>query len=396
MKWNNRGHEFDAIGERLIKVKKLYFYGIGGHVKEIFGVIKGAEKFFDLELNYVDRNEKVREKGFEGHEIISPEEFFEKIQRETDYLVVACPLGCIGEEIREIVISHGVSEENVVTGYDFIFTYLPIFFLYKHGIVFFTSQNIVPSSACNLNCRECLNFNPYIKTPVVHGFEEVKRDIDVFFNAVDLIYRFQVTGGEPFLYPHTVETLTYIRENYGSKIMRLETVTNGTIVPSDELCECLAKEDVHVYLDDYTLALTPKHKSIRCEIEEKFKKFGVKYFDNYVDRWFKIYPAKEAKGEEELENFFEECANPWSTIEGGKISACNYELYAQKAGLVEGEENDFYDLTQFDSTKKKELVEFRLRFNEKGYTSFCSKCAGFSVINDDLYYPAIQVRRGEQ
>lgn len=396
MKWTNKGHEFDQIGEKLATVKSLYFYGIGGHAREIAELMDYGKKWFDLNVFYVDRNEEVRERGFCGKEIMSPETFFEKVRDDNDYLVISCPLGEVGEEIKSYVVGHGISDEDVVLGYDFLFTLIPLYFLYKYDMVFFTSENIVPSSACNLNCRECLNFNPYIDIPVIYSLDEIKRNVDLFFNAVDLIYRFQVTGGEPLLYPHFAEVITYIHENYGDRIFRLETVTNGTVIPDDRICDCIVKNDVNVFLDDYTLSLPYESKETRRRIVEKFEKYNIKYFDNYVDRWFKIYPARCEKKKEELVDFFTKCANPWSTVENGSISACNYELYAQKAGLVEGDSTDFYSLENFQKDKKRELVEFRLRFNTKGYTSFCRKCAGFSVINDDLYYPAIQIERGKR
>ena len=41
-------------------------------------------------------------------------------------------------------------------------------------------------------------------------------------------------------------------------------------------------------------------------------------------------------------------------------------------------------------TMKKKLVEFRLGYNEKGYTNFCKKCMGFSPKNTNVRVPAEQ------
>ena len=41
--------------------------------------------------------------------------------------------------------------------------------------------------------------------------------------------------------------------------------------------------------------------------------------------------------------------------------------------------------------KKKELVEFRLGYTEKGYTNFCKKCRGFMLENSDEVEPALQI-----
>ncbi len=397
MEWINKGHEFDNIGETLANAETMYLYGIGGNLKEIWELITSAKKWFnDIEFVFIDKSEKVRNKGFDGKKVIEPKEFFDEISKgKKNYIVVACPLGEVGEEIRTIIINEGVNPDKVLLGFDFLFTYIPVYFMYKYNMVFFTSQNIVPSSACNLNCRDCLNFNPYIKKPVVHTLEEEKRDVDIFFNAVDLIWRFQVTGGEPLLYNHFKELLEYIYERYNDKILRLETVTNGTVIPDDEICMSLAEKQVLVYLDDYRMSLDDDKKKIRDVIENKFKKYGVRYHNNYVDKWFKIYP-KTSNENVDLKELFNKCGNPFSTIEDGRITACNYSLYARKAGLVVDDDSDYYDLRDYNPEKKIELMEYRLRYNNKGYTSFCSKCAGWGIdINKNYYYPALQsTKRG--
>ena len=394
MQWKNKGHEFDRVGELLSSIKNVYLYGIGGNAEEILYVIEHARKWIEWNIYLVDRNPALQESGYREMPVMSPEQFFTVNKKE--YIVVTCPLGKTGDEIFDLVCANGCPRDLVFSGWDFLYTYFSVYFLYAHDMVFFTSENILPSSACNLNCRDCLNFNPYIVKPIVYGIDEVKKDVDIFFTAVDLIYRFQVTGGEPLLYPHLKALIQYIDQKYRHKIMRLEMVTNGTIVPSDDTCSFLAETGVFVFLDDYTMSLPEEKKNLHAVVEDKFKKFGVNYINNFVSQWFRLYPAKvnpKVIKEESLTNLFERCANPWSTIEHGKISACNYSLYAQKAGVIEGTDYDFYDLSAFEADKKKELVEFRLRYNEKGYASLCKKCGGFSTINSNWCEPAIQAAR---
>lgn len=393
MKWENKGHEFDEVGEFLAHVNKVFLYGIGGHAGEILNILLKGKKWVDWELKLADRNPVLQESGYQGLPVMNPEEIFSQINNND--IIVYCPLGKTGEEIYGIIKSHGISDKNIFSGLDFMFTYIPVYFLYAKNMVFFTSQSIVPSTVCNLNCRECLNFTPYIKKPIVYTLDQIKDDIDVFFHAVDLIYRFQITGGEPLLYPGFLDVLDYVDNNYRNQILRLETVTNGTIIPSDEICSYLAEKNIYVFLDDYTMALKGEQKANRTIIEEKFKKYGVDYHNNYVEQWFSIYtPGTNREDEKELTELFTACMNPFSSIENGKISACNYSLYATKAGIAEASEYDDYNLKAFDKSKKRELVEFRLRYNERGYVSFCKKCSGYCLINENLCDPAVQVRKG--
>ena len=67
------------------------------------------------------------------------------------------------------------------------------------------------------------------------------------------------------------------------------------------------------------------------------------------------------------------------------------------AGIA-GEQDieEVFDLTQYTSEKKKELIEFRLGYTSKGYTNFCKKCRGFTPENSIEEKPAEQtgVRMG--
>lgn len=184
---------------------------------------------------------------------MSPEELWKK--EKENYFVVICATPSGATEIKKGLLEHEIKEEDIYDYSYFLYTYLPIYFMYVKNKLFFTSENIIPSTVCDLNCRSCLNFNPYIKKHIVDSLEEVKADIDAFFGQVDLIYRLQISGGEPFLYKELGHVLEYIYENYKDKVIRLETVTNGTIVPSDELCRILKKCKVTVFLDDYRKTL---------------------------------------------------------------------------------------------------------------------------------------------
>lgn len=394
MRWETKGHEFDKTGSMLAQVQQVFLYGIGGNAQELLNIITQGAKWIQWDVHLVDRNMALQDSGYNGFSVMSPEKFYEMPKE--NYIVIACPLGKVGDEIAALVESHGVPKHRIFKGDDFLYTYFSVYFLYAHNMVFFMSQNIVPSSACNLNCRDCLNFNPYIKKPTVYSMQELKASLDLFFQAVDLIYRFQVTGGEPLLYPHLQELLSYIDENYRAKIMRLETVTNGTILPTDELCEFFAAKDIYVFLDDYTTALPEGQAELHDTVLKKFQTYGVKYADNHVEQWFQLYPASKGRvefDEDELCALFDACGNPWSTIEQGKITACNYALYAYKAGIVPFEDEDYYDLSTFKESKKSELVEFRLRYNKRGYTALCQNCEGFSTINKKWCEPAIQAEK---
>ena len=77
--------------------------------------------------------------------------------------------------------------------------------------------------------------------------------------------------------------------------------------------------------------------------------------------------------EEELIQHRDSCSQSWEELRDGKIYSCNYAAYATVAGIA-GEQDleETYNLEKFTLEKKKELVEFRLGYTEKGYTNIKS------------------------
>ncbi len=391
MKWKNKGHEFDKIGYLLKDKRNIFLYGAGGMALELLEVLHAIDSWIDWNIYLVDRDKRKQKEGRFGYKVLSPEQFF--TMKKEEYFVVVAPQNEMGEEIYNLLKEKLDKDSIIFKGFYFLHNYLSIYFAYIHNMVFFASESVLPTTICNLNCRDCLNFKPYIKRHYIESLETLKEDIDLFFHAVDLVYRFQITGGEPLLYKDLILLIEYIDKNYRNKIIRFELVTNGTIIPDDQLCEVLKRKNIYVFLDDYRISM---QNIDRCyeNIYWKLKKYGIIFADNYVENWIRMYIPEEDEGlelsEQALQQKYFKCSAPWSSLRNGKISSCNYAMYAEKAGLCEIYEKDAYDLRQFSEEKKKELVEFRLRYCERGYMEFCKKCGGWVDTNKRLCQPAIQ------
>ncbi|MCM1183194.1 MAG: radical SAM protein [Roseburia sp.] len=394
MKWENKGHEFDEVGYLLKGKKNVFLYGAGGIAWELLEVLHAVEAWTNWKIYLVDRDEKKQREGRFGHSVLSPERFF-SMEKE-DYFVIACAQNNAGDEIYALVKERLDKDAVIFKAFYFLHSYLPIYFVYMHDMVFFTSESMLPSTACNLNCRDCLNFTPYIKKHYVEPLEQLKEDVDLFFGAVDLVYRFQITGGEPLLYKDLVSLIEYIAENYRNRILRFEIVMNGTVIPDDSVCEVLKKRDMYVFLDDYRMSVKGMEEQYE-KVYWKLNKYRIAFADNYVEQWIRMYIPEEDEGtelsEQVLRQKYRKCNAPWSSLWQGKISSCNYAMYAQRAGLCGKHEDESYDLRQFSAEKRKELVEFRLRYCEKGYMEFCQKCGGWTDTNERWCQPAIQCKR---
>ena len=382
MKWTNKGHEFDHVYENLKKKKSFYLFGAGMYGQAMY------EELTKLEVNilgYIDNDQIRQHKVFNGKQIYALDEI--ELKRDEAIIVCVTPFSR-GPIMQQLQIAQYVYNENVFT----MEIYMSLKYVYELDKMYISSISFLPSTRCNLNCEACLNFTPYIKHQMIRPLDQVKKDIDIFFSVVDYIMLFHISGGEPFLYPYLKELVTYIGENYRDKIHFLQTVTNGTIELKDDILEVLAKYQVGITIDDYRDAVPEKREAFDKALAQ-VEKYQLRHDVNKVDKWIDLAPTKTDHSdwnEWRLIKHFESCHEPWQELREGKLYSCNYASYAAVAGLVEENEEENFKLDTYTKNQMKELMEFRLGYNTKGYVEFCKKCAGFVDINPYIVEPAKQ------
>jgi organic radical activating enzyme len=392
MKWTNKGHQFDELGSYFKGISKIYIYGAGKLGAELFHLLTFLN-YFNCEVIFIDEDETKQKSGYFNVSVLAPEEFF--ISLKDKHVVIVAASSVNTEFIMSKLLSFGYKDNvNCFTKQTFI-DFLPIFSMYTNDKVFFPSISFLPTTRCNLNCEACLAFSPYNKSQKDLDIDDLKADVDKFFECVDYIQLFHICGGEPLLYKKLGELIEYIGDNYKSKIYTIATSTNCTIIPSDKLCEVFKKYNVHIILDDYTETV-PQAKQRFESVIKRFADDNLSYMINKVDRWIDLCPLTTDHSEwseQKLINYYDSCQNPFQELRDKKLYSCNYASYAMKVGLNLESCNDYYDLSLFTPDMKKELLEFRLGYTEKGYVDFCRKCSGCITINKNFVEVAKQIPR---
>ncbi len=266
---------------------------------------------------------------------------------------------------------------------EFLRRLLTVYMLYKYDRVYFRSNDLIVTTRCTLNCEKCLNFNPYNRNKKDFDLDGLKESVDLFFGCVDVVAEFGVSGGESLMYKDLPKLLDYIGSRYGDRIYRLYSITNGTIIPDDELIGIMEKYDISLKIDNYTKAV-PDIEGQLNKLIERLKTTSIKYELFKVEDWFDLFPCAEDLSwlsEEQLANRYDMCDNGFMELTNGRICTCNYVGFAATAGVVERDDTDYFDLRKFDRTRRAELIEFRNGYSEKGYTDFCRICNGFPSIN---------------
>lgn len=200
MKWTNKGHEFDDVYEILKTKKKFYLFGVGMYGKTVYEELK---KMGETVIGFIDNDSCKQHTKYDGLTIYPLEE----VRIQEDEAVVLCISAHDRRKLFQQLFAAGYKyNENLYT----MEIFMSLKFVYGLDKMYVPAAAILPSSCCNLNCKACLNFTPYIKKHRVLDFESVKADIDEFFSVVDYTMLFMVTGGEPFIYPELAKVLEYV------------------------------------------------------------------------------------------------------------------------------------------------------------------------------------------
>jgi len=376
MKWKNKGHEFDAQYENIKRIQKVYLFGAGHDGKMVLDVLSNRYKGIEIK-GFIDNEKSLWGKKINGVKVFSPNE----IEFKNDTGIIISFASEFIDSIDKQVSNMGFEIGKNAWHFE---QFISIYAAYEHDEVFFSSICILPTDACNLRCKACLNFTNYIKNFTFRSIDKLKAEIDLYFKYIDYTGLFFISGGEPFLYPDLPELISYINENYRGKMYEFGIVTNGTIKPSHALLDTLKNAKIRITFDDYRDSIPDKENNITSNLQilNELDK-GEDLIVRKYDEWISLFPHPVGCWDEDkLIERYDKCHCPWQEYRDGGFYSCNYAAFAYNAEKgVPDMENEFYSLKNYTPQKKKELVEFRLGYTEKGYVEFCKKCAGYMELN---------------
>lgn len=245
-----------------------------------------------------------------------------------------------------------------------------------------TTMNI--TTYCNLRCKHCLAFIPYYKDPSHVTIEEAKKVLCTYFQVVDSVEHFTVTGGEPLLNKDVCAILKEVFRYESQVTGSIDFVTNSTIEISDDILDVFEahKDHTKIVLSDYGPDLSIKMESIREKLEKRGIPYRVSKFygdDLYCDGWidFSDHSLK-WKTEEEREANAQKCIQrigKYFAIYNGELHSCSRSFWRIKQGIipkVKGEYVDLLDETMTIEEKRKDLMKM---YGLKSSIS-CAHCVG--------------------
>jgi hypothetical protein len=234
---------------------------------------------------------------------------------------------------------------------------------------------------CTLKCKLCAEYVPYCP-PDNYSLEFLRSVISELFNTADIVKQFDVAGGEPLLHENLPQIFDYLFE-YGDRIGKIVVITNGTIVPSDDLLRRLVNPKCEVLLDNYGPKVSIKFPQIESKLTNNGVKVRVlKYYgdDAYFGGWVNFNDfTKKHETQTEVETVFAKCAFPqkqhWCFgITNGQMNPCAFSRRARELGITPDNPAEYVDLLdkRVSVEKRREIIQGLYNCKSLAACAFCT------------------------
>lgn len=245
--------------------------------------------------------------------------------------------------------------------------------IFQHGFVQIMQVDVVVTTFCSLNCKNCSEWIPYLKEKKTFSLESLKQNIDALFRNVDFVQRINVIGGEAMLHselPDIIEHFLKYRNNIGYLLF----ITNGTILPSEELLSVLRKgrDQIRIVVDSYP---TKKFAGKAEAVERVFRENGLNAVINRNIQWYDVgtFGSRYATNENDIRETFGTCPFRHCTaLYDGKLYRCG-RSWGVEVNTGDAEDADaVIDLKGIRS--KAEMYRKLIRFFGVDYMKACAYC----------------------
>ena len=242
------------------------------------------------------------------------------------------------------------------------------------------------TTACTLKCIDCANLMQYYcseynysKTKVgTINTREIIDAMDNLLKCVDYIEELHILGGEPFLNKDIYKILQYVIAE--KRIKNITVVTNGTLIPSQEIIELLREKRCEIFISNYgSYSSKIDDVSRLCSIR------GVRCKVLNNSQWYQSGGVESRhRTENELKKQYSRCKEFCRSLLNGRLFICPRSAHGTDLGIVNDSNVNLLELTSRRS-KRKELLELE----NLNYILMCNYCNE----GTDEYVP---IQRGVQ
>jgi len=229
---------------------------------------------------------------------------------------------------------------------------------------------------------------PHYESQADFDISRITRSLDRIFACADLVYHVELLGGELFLNKNLPLIAKHLLGS--GKILHIDVITNGTVLPPDRVLESLKHESVSVVINDYG-KLSKRTNSLL----DALKHLGIDFRVNKHWAWADLGGFHSRNlSQEQLAELFAKCNfNSCTELLDGNLHRCPRSSHGTKTGLVPEYPGDFIDILDLSVTNDVLKERVRTFFYDKPFIRACDHCNGNTADSLTLT-PAEQLLRG--
>ena len=248
--------------------------------------------------------------------------------------------------------------------------------------------NVVVTSRCTLNCEHCSSLMPYYAEQADFDSERMLQSLERILGAVDAVHHVEILGGEPFLNPVMFDVAEMLIAT--GKVLRIDVVTNGTVVPRPEMALRLAHPRLSVVIDDYGDLSTKKDALVACLTGAGVGHRVLRHWS-----WADLGGFEpRGLGEEQLDRTFASCNfNSCTELLDGRLYRCPRSSHGTHLGLIPNYAEDILDVAAGDATREGWRARLGAFIHGKTHIAACNHCNGNNG-HTLVLQPARQIPRG--
>ena len=236
-------------------------------------------------------------------------------------------------------------------------------------------------------------FMPYYKEHVDYTAKDILENLELLFRHVDYIVAYEILGGEPLINGELADMIRQIGDRYGNRIGNIGIITNGTLLPDEQLIEISKKYNVKYDFSDYTDIVDYKK---RFDAAVKIvSDAGLRYSVNRSLRWCDFgFPVNNRMYDfDKVREHMLSCGPIFHGLNDGKYYYCHVSWSADKAKLLKNVSDDYIDLRTLDDDDraKEAILEHSNGNMAKGFVKLCKICGGCGNDNTEFVKAAEQM-----
>jgi uncharacterized Fe-S cluster-containing radical SAM superfamily protein len=252
---------------------------------------------------------------------------------------------------------------------------------------------------CSLKCKLCCTYSPYYNPAPHFSYETLAKTVDKYFKIVNHVGKFTISGGEPFLHEDLHKVIEKV-SGYFDQIDTFEIITNGTIIPKDDVIEAIKKyrDKMNIMIDHYG-DLSRNINEVSRIFTENGINFRIRDYcsDNpHCGGWvdFGDFSQKHFT-KEDIEAKFNKCAYPgklqfcFSTM-GGEMHPCTPSRRCMELGIIPRNKGEYIDLFDENVSIEEQRQKFYDILNMKSLSA-CAYCNGLCD-DSERFMPAEQLK----